>query len=794
MSDLWGWVHASVARLREGEAPQQRLAELIEALPSATADDAHSRVDTLFPEALALARSLEEPWLELFIRHWNLQSRVLHRYRAQEELRDAVELLEFASREDTKRCPQSVCVVQDLACCYSISDGPGYVDERLAVARETLARIDPSWPCFDCISAEYFSALMDDQRPQEALAFVEAQRAALAERGIFELGSNLSHDRIRALLVLGRAEQAEEMITAMRDVAELGDSYAMDHRNLRVAVLLALGRVDEAEALHPSQEAIVDTPSHYEVWLDNLAELIAAGRVTNDARVGVDVLELQQRLEQNGAKADAVHACVVGLRLALAREAREVSRLLVEDLERLRARLRRPERVLPQAQLDALKQQLAAIPPIVDPQLPPEQRVAVAEAMLGRADMEPSFDLFVLLDTLGAGDPLALASILRQLGRPGAALGELRAQLEASATAEVGEGGMRLEILVLELAAALNDLGDYAGFDALLDEHADTLRTDMSRERLAWVRGTSLVARGDLEAAMANDERTIEALGEDAYGGGFLERLAWTARSRKDWPRALAALDRLVATRAPGDLDWDRMTVATALGDWARVRDSGGRLAVLSSEVEDPHAPIELQRGREAIRCEFVEDSGERQRYWALRTSPCGARVVELAFPHDPQHYGDEVAFDAFDLDPDAGDASEGPPCFEVVAVCRRGGWRSFLLRGFNPGAEGLAAFTAAIADAGFVIERISAEDRSAMDPREIAVGEAATEESPSEVPTLALLIGLPEDEPPQRLRSIVAAAIASWPLPLLCPQLDRACGDEQAASAAAAYLERWDP
>ena len=46
--------------------------------------------------------------------------------------------IEFANRDETRECPQSVCVTQDLAGCYAKLDGPGYAQERLDVARETL--------------------------------------------------------------------------------------------------------------------------------------------------------------------------------------------------------------------------------------------------------------------------------------------------------------------------------------------------------------------------------------------------------------------------------------------------------------------------------------------------------------------------------------------------------------------------------------------------------------------------------------------------------------------------------
>src|SRR5690348_12628524 len=135
--DIWEWVER--ARQEAEDAGNLRLATLIERIPYYVTDDEHAQLDAVFPEALALAREAKNPWLEVFFRHWNLQSRILHRVQVSEWIGEAVHLLEFAHREETKGCPQSVCATQDLANCYGHMDGPGYVPERLAVAAETLA-------------------------------------------------------------------------------------------------------------------------------------------------------------------------------------------------------------------------------------------------------------------------------------------------------------------------------------------------------------------------------------------------------------------------------------------------------------------------------------------------------------------------------------------------------------------------------------------------------------------------------------------------------------------------------
>ncbi|WP_204349551.1 hypothetical protein, partial [Stenotrophomonas maltophilia] len=76
------------------------------------------------------------------------RNRVGNQLEGETALADAVSLFELANRDDTQACPQSVCVTQDLASCYANVDGPGWVEERIEVCDETLARIDPTWACF----------------------------------------------------------------------------------------------------------------------------------------------------------------------------------------------------------------------------------------------------------------------------------------------------------------------------------------------------------------------------------------------------------------------------------------------------------------------------------------------------------------------------------------------------------------------------------------------------------------------------------------------------------------------
>lgn len=167
-TDIWSWVHDTHGRLVE--SGQHRLATALAEIAGHAVDGRNEQLDAMFPEALASARALGLPWVEVFLRHWRLQNLLNKRHQGERAMTEAVSLLEYAHREETAGCPQAVCAVQDFTICHANIDGPGYVPERLAVLEEALERVEPARACFDCLSREYADTLEDDGRAEAALA------------------------------------------------------------------------------------------------------------------------------------------------------------------------------------------------------------------------------------------------------------------------------------------------------------------------------------------------------------------------------------------------------------------------------------------------------------------------------------------------------------------------------------------------------------------------------------------------------------------------------------------------
>lgn len=252
--DIWNWVEKLRADLRE--AGQEQSARLIDELTAYVCDLEVERAEALLPEVKALSRTLNNPWLEIFVRHWEMRNRVGNQLEGETALADAVSLFELANRDDTQACPQSVCVTQDLASCYANVDGPGWVEERIEVCDETLARIDPTWACFHCLSNEKAEALLDDGRGEDALAFLAEQEKKILAAGE-EVFDSLLEMRVAILLNLGRAEQALALIGEMEEKVEGAEwnNISQPRRLYKAHGLALLGRDEEAlEALLPFSE------------------------------------------------------------------------------------------------------------------------------------------------------------------------------------------------------------------------------------------------------------------------------------------------------------------------------------------------------------------------------------------------------------------------------------------------------------------------------------------------------------------------------------------------------------
>lgn len=750
--DIWEWVHAAIRELRS--SGHERLAELVDGVSSACCAGQHDRVENMVPEAIALARAVKNPWLELFMRHWLLQSRVLHRHDvSRDTMKEAVSLLEFASRPGTRDCPQAICAVQDLASAYGLVDGVGYGAERLSVTDEALARIDPSWPCFDCVSSEKANALLDLRRPAEALDFCERQ---LAKGPVSDNG--LMGNRFRALCALGRYAEAAQ-VAAKIDVMHAGESGSVRKALYEALALAKLGRCDEAREKMPALSQL--EPEHYVEFLRCARALGVGEHNPNSWRIERTIAEMARTLTRYESHFTLARVHKIAAELALQRGARLATQRQL-DAARGQAAHLRDSRWLEQA--------LVPLSAALE-RLPHASRVGTADELFAALGEDPERDLEMLHDA-----PFSEARFERARSRALYALGwsrEAREVLEAAV-----ERWPEDSSLLLELLEALRAQGEHERV-ATLCESVDAAVLPMSRLILA----RSLRDRGELSRARV---ACREALSADPDRDDARALLAILSRDAGEFDAALEQLEVLVGRHEPGNFDWDRMLVATLAERWDAVRHSAKRLGLPVDEATA--GPIDDVWGPCRIRLRLAD--GSERAYFAWRTGPVTARIDHVMHPEHEQHHGDVVAFDASPLNREeieaaraAADTDEEAalPLHEYAAyrcLCA-GGYRAFDVDGLAPSDEAFAALKARLEAAGIAWEQRSDERYELELDGERRRGTYA-------------FLGVPPTCSDEHAHRVLKTACDELALSLTWRALAAAAGDDDALEAQQRFAEAW--
>ncbi|MCR9141640.1 MAG: tetratricopeptide repeat protein [bacterium] len=338
--NVWQWIVDYSEEL--GDQGEYGLARDVVEIGHHAVEDRFADADAAFARILTHARHSEHKWLEVFARHWNMQSRSYDRGDCRENLNDAIALLEFASRDDTRDCPQSICVVQDLCRSFDELDGPGYAEERLAVTGETLDRISPAWNCWGCISRERASALEDLNRFEESLAFLQEQASATVkyaadereyERYYGDIGyCNLQLGRLREAARYFRLEDRRRYKQGPRDW----------DRQKWCWLLTLMGRYRWALKKNHSFAEIKDKPGRQKIWCEIQLLLAKAGQIPNNADLKDQFRHCLGAKKDRGAIRGAFNIAHEAGKLAILRDDVTETRAMLAEMESLFGGLNRP--------------------------------------------------------------------------------------------------------------------------------------------------------------------------------------------------------------------------------------------------------------------------------------------------------------------------------------------------------------------------------------------------------------------------------------------------------------------
>lgn len=782
-TDIWAWVRDTHQQLRE--AGHERLADAIYELPDHATEGRNEQLDAVYPEAVAAARALGLPWVEVYLRHWRMQNLLNKRQQGESVMPEAVDLLEFAHREETAGCPQSVCVVQDFAICHARVDGPGYVTERLEVVGETLERIEPGRACYDCLSREYSDALEDDGRAADALAHLDTAAARMQAAGQ-QVSLRFHRARAGTLHLLGRHEEVLALLdttdrTARARDEELDESDQRWGALLRARAHASLGRTEEALALLPARAEAERHADLRETWTRTVELLVAAGAWENDAELGAVLAGWVGYLDGTGSHRPCVDLLLAAGRLALARGARTVALTLAATGERKLTQLRRTEGVA--GEVAALRAAAEALPVPELPAPPGELIAYLAEAEL---PVEPGADLLSAALDQYRGEPagatelaVLLATVLGGLGHARAAADLLWQRLDADPGSED---------LVGTLGQVLIEAGDAEGIRRLADRLAATAPADAH-----WIRARWNAAEGRwaevleqcgailaLEASRINTRRLAAAaateLGDHATAQRLYQELLEHALSAEE-----AGEEQLHRTVQEPDL-WHLITAASANRDWAVVRSTGARIGI---EFDEPEGPVDEEWQLITVRA--TRTNGATADLPAVRTGPATARILPVLGEDLTLNHGDVVVFAPALLEGrPAEDAPEEErenwrPVFALLTPLDPAGFTTYWIDGAWPGDEAWSGFRDDLRTAGYAVWAYSGEQYRITDPAE----------DDETLPGIYAALGVPPTASAEAADALLHRLTAGWAHPLAWIGLAEAAGAD--LDRHAGIVERYD-
>lgn len=737
--DIWEWVWKRQAGLRD--AGQGRLADLMEAMPGDVNEDRVQRVQASLPEALAGARALEDPWLEVFFRHWGLQNRLNNIAEGESALGEATALLEFANREETRDCPQSVCATEDVSTAYGNADGPGYARDRKEVVVETLARIDPTWQCFNCMSLEYAEALEDEKRYEEAIAYLDRQAEAIEAAGV-EVESRFRWHQATLLTHVARAEEALKLFDELDALDDRTVEMDRISRAInRADALVSLARVDEAREVLPDWKDL--TPGDYPRWTKVMKAILDARPELNVWQAGSVYQAALDHLVKVSSNRNALDVALRHGELAVARGARMTATWALETARTLVPSLRAP--LDAPSLVQALADSVDAMPELAPLPVPSSELLAYLRATESK-DLEQHAEWLVSASGERPDDielHLATANVMAALKLKNQAIDFLFRDLESHPAEPQFVNG------ILGLASQGGGDEVYSRLAALV-EPRDPVQGHLIRGIWAYARENWAEAMAQAEAVLELSPNHHDAMN---LAGGSAFKARDFARATSIWKRSL---DAEGGELKPNE-GWNLLAAASACGEWSVVREVATKKGMV---LEGKSGVVEEAWGACVI---LFDDEGEERRYVATRSGPVTARVVQPSWTGAPQHAGDWVVYDATPVDPPPEDENGKERedfwyTYRVVHVLSEGEFgETWLLDGASPSDDQWVLLRDGLREKGWACWAVTFPDYTVTDPSGSDDG----------LPGILIDLAAPKSVPQVTICKVLEEMTASWKHPL---------------------------
>ncbi|QIL81921.1 hypothetical protein G7047_19830 [Diaphorobacter sp. HDW4A] len=749
--DSFAWVNDLAEQLEE--QGQQRLAYLIHDVPYQQYRGNHALVEALVPEALAAARSFEIPWLDIYFKHWLNASRIA-RHHGETQLGEVVASYESAHQERTHACPQSVCITQDLVATYANVDGPGWSEERLAACDETLARIDPSWSCFGCISIERANALHDQGQPREAVLYLKQQRDEQRRAGE-EVTTLFVSTEVDQWLALGEPQTALKLLEESEEDSDDDDRREQATRLfLRTRATAMAGDAAAAIELLPGFDDI--ELEDYLMWCRAALAIARVQPDFNTPSLGHSIWSTIEHLHTVGNHRVLVDMALAQVDLSLARRVPWLAENAVarvrEHLPMLRLDLGAA------AKLDKASDAVAQASDIAAP-CPPEELLE----WLG-SDAASGLDNEAVIQWLEQAHrampqdedvAMTLATALSNFGCHDLARARLRAMVDAAPDSIALQNRWFGVCFKAEDHAAVEEQA--VRIEATLPAQAAWYRARVAFRESRFAQIGPLI-----EQVLAHDPAAVATRGMWADAAMELKDFDTAVEQRR------VVLDSEEQPEARQR--WDLLIAATAAQQWAEVRKQAMALEMELDAVDSEDAPLEEDWGLIYLR---HDESGRTRDVMARRTGPATARIVQPAQRGMDQGMNDWVVFvpSLAEQPPENEDEQEHYVRIygEPLHVLEKGGHGpSYMVDGVHPGEEQIRVIRDALEAEGWSTWQYSSDGYRVVDSEtQDESDEDDEDDEDAGLPGIYLAVTAPADVPPRvisaKLAAITKGMVLCW-------------------------------
>jgi len=719
-----------------------------------------------------LVKSLDDKWLEVYFRHWRLQAHVLKNFDAKGHLNEAISLLEFSHGEDTKECPQRICAVQDLASCYGIKDGPGFTEERISVCKETLAQIDGSWPCYECVSSELLDALIDKKDFEQAEVELDLINAEISK---FQKSADndLVLTRTRMFLGVRKLSEAWRIIQDAKS-PEGGDGFIREVELLKALTLCYMERWEEAQKICLSFDDIVLAATYYDDWTKIQILLARQGMVENNRDLRYKFHSLVDKLIRKDATRFAFEVCERLIELCIAagekRRADSVIQTMVSLIEGLHRDLG-ASATLAELRRSVSEMETTSMAEVFD----------TVEALL-KHEFKTETEEFT-----------AISSALKKWPNEGRLYARKADLFESHFQKEEAYEFLESAYKEHKGSAALESRYGSAflakhGFEAYQAEFPIDQLIGLSNVAI-WNRGFKHVRHHEsIDPAKTLDVlKVIEEHWPEEIS--LLGRIARQEIELKNYDSAITYRRKQISL-APDDSNhkWDLLIAGTLTQDIPLIQEMA---KPLNLEVdEDGLYPT---KNRPRIRLQWKMRNGSIEVYHAVRLGPALARITSISrITDEHQLYGREVVFDPAPLNKLDQEDDEGYICDvhgnytllypPPLLTLKDPAYKTYTADGIHPGEAALQDLSKKIEAAGFIYHEWS------TDAYKLTWIEGDTERTD---PAIYIYILIPNGEE-DSLNGILSEFCNSLDHPLVWIELAKHLGCEKLRLEQASIIEKY--